>query len=329
MFTLWRRVNSRRTVHGLSKRAVLVARPDGSGVLKKFHAFDIRGIKSNVITTVDTRRPWLTKWRLARHSAKLDDVLPEVGEDYEVVAIPLWEQPLWARGLRLLVTIGIWLAILFGLPALGASTDAAILWSSLALPLLLVFLPRLGPVQVRSLDQLPLTAGNVVEYAQRRLSGAHPEALEERPHRERVLERIADIRAEYGELKLDVVKRIDRPALFDGAAEPTARFLSALVRAEDGAADLPLGALESLASELEVSFEVAKSNARAVGIAHLPEEHRDDARRAAKVARLAQESPNEGERRAAIEQLGRILESMALYYMPDVDEVRAIEAPSR
>ena len=155
----------------------------------------------------------------------------------------------------------------------------------------------------------------------------HPETLEEVPHREQVLERIAGIRAEYGELKLDIVTRIDHPALFDGAAQPTARFLSALVQADGVTVDTPVKELEAVASRLEVTFEVAKDHARTVGIAHLPEEHRDDARRASKVARLAQESPNEGERRAAMEQLNRILESMALYYMPDVDEVRAIEAP--
>jgi hypothetical protein len=180
-------------------------------------------------------------------------------------------------------------------------------------------------VRVRSLQQLPLSSTNVVGYATQRLSGAHPEELEAQPHRDRVVARIDAIRAEYGQLQSDIVERIDHPALFDSAAPTTARFLAALVQAEDRADRLPLDELESLASKLEVTFEVAKAHARVVGLQHLPRGKRDDARRAGKAARLAREASTDGERRAATTQLRRILDSLALYYLPDVSDRLEIE----
>ncbi|SDL52360.1 hypothetical protein [Tessaracoccus oleiagri] len=324
MLTYWHRLNTRRTLGSLKNEAALAIRDDGTGVLMKFRTYTAKSLTWSTISTVDTRRPHLVKWRVRWPSAHLSSVLP-AEDGLDVVAMPMWRQPAWARWLRFLFTVLLWYLIGQGVAALGADGETAGAIATLLYPLVLLLTPRFGPVEVRSLEQLPLDSTNVVEYATQRLAGAHPEALEAKPHRERVLARIADVRAEYGALKLDLLARIDHPALFDGSEPLTARFLSVLVEADDVAEDLPLPQLEALASRLEVSFEVAKAHADAVGIHHLPDDRRDDARRAAKVARLARAATSDGERRAAVAQLGRILDGMALHYMPSAVETLAIE----
>lgn len=324
MLTYWHRLNTRRTLGELKNEAALAVRDNGTGVLMKFRTYTAKGFSWSTITSVDTRRPYLAKWRAHWPSAHLSAVLPAEPR-LDVVAMPMWRQPAWARWLRFLLTVLLWYLIGKTSAALGADGETAGAIATLLYPLVLLLTPRIGPIEVRSLEQLPLNSRNVVEYAAQRLAGAHPEALEAKPHRERVLGRIAEIRAEYGALKLDLLARIDEPALFDGSEPLTARFLSALVEADDVADELPLPQLEALASRLEVSFEVAKAHARTVGIHHVPEDRRDDARRAAKVARLARAATSDGERRAAVAQLGRILDGMALHYMPASVETLAIE----
>lgn len=324
MLTYWHHLKTRRTLASLTNEAALVLRDNGTGVLMKFRTYTVKGFSWNTINTVDTRRPHLAKWRVHRSTAHLSSALPKE-QGLDVVAMPMWRQPAWARWLRLLLTVLLWYLMGRTFAALGADGETAGMLATLLYPLVLLLTPRLGPVEVRSLEQLPLNSQNVAEYAAQRLAGAHPEALEAKPHRERVLGRIAEIRAEYGALKLDLLARIDEPALFDGSEPLTARFLSALVEADDVADELPLPQLEALASRLEVSFEVAKAHARTVGIHHVPDDRRDDARRASKVARLARSATSDGERRAAVAQLGRILDGMALHYMPASVETLAIE----
>ena len=68
-----------------------------------------------------------------------------------------------------------------------------------------------------------------------------------------------------------------------------------------------------------MTFDAARANADTLGLDHLPVTARDDARRAAGAARLAAGAATEAERAAANAQVVRILGSLALYYLPDVD----------
>lgn len=327
MLTLWQRIDRKKLLHDLDGRAVLVVRhEDGTGVLMKFRHNAAKAWRATAVTTVDTRRPWLVRTRLHKPTHPIQKVLPHpIGVD--IVAMPQWDIAPWAKWLRFMaaafLSVGASALALF----LGAPAYTPIIVTAVLVPLLMIVLPNVGPVRVRSLDQLPLDASNVVDYASRRLAGVHPETLEEVPHRQNVLGRIADIRAEYGALQLDVLHRIEHPALFDGSAPSTARFLAALVRTDDATPDTPIGTLEQLAAQLEITFATAKQHAATAGITHLPEDKRDDARRAAKAAHLARETVSDGERRAARTQLNRILKDLGLHYMPASDQPEALEPP--
>ena len=88
--------------------------------------------------------------------------------------------------------------------------------------------------------------------------------------------------------------------------------------------------LRRVAAEVEITYSVARENAEAIGLTHLPEGARSDGRRAAKPAHLAISSTNAGEHGASRHQLIRILNSLAVQYLPDVkDAARAIEPRSR
>lgn len=126
------------------------------------------------------------------------------------------------------------------------------------------------------------------------------------------------IRQEYAELRSDLVYRLENPALFDPAAPTTAAFEAALV----DFADAP--SLEA-AGRVEVRFRAARQHAEKLGMGHVARKSRKEVARAAKVARLAVDAPSAGERRAALQQLQRILEPLALYYLPSRTEFPAIE----
>lgn len=123
---------------------------------------------------------------------------------------------------------------------------------------------------------------------------------------------VTRIREEYARLRTDLVYRIENPALFDSAVPTTAAFEQALVDFDDA----PEEEREHRATQVEVRFTVAMQHAERVGIRHAEPEHRDELTRAAKVARLAASANSDGERRAALTQLQRILDSLALYYLP-------------
>ena len=78
--------------------------------------------------------------------------------------------------------------------------------------------------------------------------------------------------------------------------------------------------LAEAASDAEIAFGVALSNAQRLGIDFLPERSRDEARRASKVARLTKEGTTEGERLAAWAQVRRIIDDI-----PEIDLPRQIE----
>lgn len=314
-------------LRSMSGTPLLALRGDGSGVLfaTRFHS----GSRSPDMCTImrcDTRRPWLITRRMTFFTQEeIRHYLPSHGtrDAPVVVSTPRWSSTWIGHLSRLLIVALVIAAIVF----LAVQWHPAFAAAFIAAPFVWMFAPSIGPVRIDSLAQLPLHPGNIVEYAERRLAGEHPESLEERPHRVLVLDRIASIRAMYGKHKLDVVYRIDNPAFFDPAAPHTAKFLAALVRAEDMNEDMPLSELEDAAGELELLFALAKRHAETVGVAHLPKEKRDDAKRAAKVARLAREAATDGERDAAITQLNRVLTSLALYYLPPINDVKALENP--
>ncbi|NLE99255.1 MAG: hypothetical protein GX596_14900 [Propionibacterium sp.] len=138
-------------------------------------------------------------------------------------------------------------------------------------------------------------------------------------------ERVARVREAYGALRTDLVYRIEHPALFDPKEPTTAAFERAL--AAFGAAGAGAATGRS-AGEVEVAFNVARQNAERRGLRHVEQVHRAAVRRAAKAARLAARAATDGERVASLTQVRRILDSVALYYLPSsTDEVLAIGPP--
>lgn len=182
------------------------------------------------------------------------------------------------------------------------------------------------PARVLAAGRLALDGPDLVEYARARLAGERPGSSADRL--EEATARVADIREEFGALTSDIVYRIDHPALFDTAVPTTGQFHAALMRFDD-AHSLPISAVEDLAADVEVAYSLARDHAETIGQAHLPEAARDGARRAAKAARLAAGAATEHERAASLAQVQRILESLALYYLPTIDSATmAIEPPT-
>lgn len=188
---------------------------------------------------------------------------------------------------------------------------------------------RNRPTRILNPGEYELDGSNIVAYARTRLTGETPTVRTSRDRRAVALNRVDEIKEEYGELLSDIVYRIDYPALFDTAVPATEQFQTALVRLDQAGENPPLDTLESLVNDLEISYSVARDNAETLGARHLPEHARDDARRASKAARLAANAGTEGERLASLAQVRRILGSLALYYLPTVDdETLAIEPQS-
>ncbi|WP_296135734.1 hypothetical protein [uncultured Tessaracoccus sp.] len=186
---------------------------------------------------------------------------------------------------------------------------------------------RGNELQFLAPDRLGITMETILPYVLTREQGklwVSPTAGADR--RQLTFQRVDAIRERHLELREDIAYRIECSALFDPAVPATAEFEAALVRFDDVTDQTPTDELDALASEVEVSFNVAQANAERLGIAHLPEEARGDARRAGKAARLAAGASTEGERQASLSQVRRILDELALYYLPRLDETLAIEA---
>ena len=181
--------------------------------------------------------------------------------------------------------------------------------------------------QIMAPDKLGITMETIHPYALTREQGklwVPPSANADR--RQLVFQRVDAIRTHYMELREDIAYRIECSALFDQAVPATAEFEAALVAFDDATDTTTTDELDALASDVEVSFNVAQANAERLGFGHLPEQARSDARRAGKAARLAAGATTEGERQASLIQVKRILDSLALYYLPTLDERLAIEA---
>lgn len=132
-------------------------------------------------------------------------------------------------------------------------------------------------------------------------------------------QRVDQVKATYGELAADIVYRIEASALFDPAVEQTQRFQLALLAWDPSSPEAA-----SLATEVEDSFTEARATAERLGLDHLPETARGTASRAVKSAKLALSATTEAERLAARRQVADLLGSLALYWLPPVDE----DAPS-
>ena len=187
---------------------------------------------------------------------------------------------------------------------------------------------RADGLTVRSLEGMPINEHNLVEYALARQRGENPRGLRGIPRIEEARERVENIRSDYGERKLDIVYRIEQPALFDASAPTTEAFLVALWEFDQIPDDAAPRQAEEAAARVEVTYGLARRHAETVGIGHVAPEKADDVRRAAKVARLAVAGGSEGERAAARAQLSVLLASLALHFLPDAAEVRALEGPS-
>ncbi|WP_139651141.1 hypothetical protein [Tessaracoccus massiliensis] len=133
--------------------------------------------------------------------------------------------------------------------------------------------------------------------------------------------RVDAVKETFGELSADVVYRIENSALFDTSVELTRQFHLLLLRWEDDAARLNAAELDRLALEITLAFDTARGHAETVGLAHLPTTARATAGRAIKAAQLARAAATEGEREAAMAQVVRLLESIAVYYLPAAGDV--------
>ena len=180
---------------------------------------------------------------------------------------------------------------------------------------------------VRSLEGMPLNEHNLVEYALARQRGENPRGLRGIPRIEEARGRVEKVRADYGGRKLDIVYRIEQPALFDSSAPTTDAFLVALWEFDQIPDDAPPREAEEAAARVEVAYGLARRHAETVGIRHVAPGKADDVRRAAKVARLAVDGGSEGERTAARAQLTALLASLSLHFLPDAAELRALEGP--
>lgn len=134
------------------------------------------------------------------------------------------------------------------------------------------------------------------------------------------LEQVAGVKELYGRMLGDIAYRIENSALFDSAVATTRSFDVALQLWSDlDPEGTPEQELIRAAAVVKVTFDTARAHAETVGIAHLPDQARAEASRAAKAARLAAGAKTDAEREAAQAQVLRLLRSLALYYLPDPD----------
>lgn len=184
-----------------------------------------------------------------------------------------------------------------------------------------------GKLTLMAPERLGLTMATVHDYALTREAGklwVPPTLGADR--RGLASQRVAAIRDSYLALREDIAYRIECSALFDPKVPATAVFEEALVAFEDVTDLTPTDEVDALATEVELAFNVAQANAERLGLSHLPEDKRADARRAGKAAHLAAGAATEGERQASLAQVKRILDSLALYYLPTIREKPALEA---
>lgn len=287
------------------------------------------------VADLDTKRPEVhpvVAAELGKHIAWL----LRTGDYSSLVIPPLefaWPRKRWrARLLRSLSAAFVMLAAfvivgyLLTVPALvfTAPLLAVVAWALTWV----VGNPR-SPGNVLLAGDDEIDPDTLLDYAKRRALGERPSAERSDQRRAAIDARVESVREEYTQHLTDIVYRIENSALFDSAVPATASYQTALIRFDDAvAADVPLQQLDDIAAEVEIAYAVARDHAETVGIAHLPATARPSAERAAKAARLAARASTEGERVASLQQVVKILDSLALYYLPTIDaETLAIEPP--
>ncbi|AQP47626.1 hypothetical protein BW730_09090 [Tessaracoccus aquimaris] len=129
----------------------------------------------------------------------------------------------------------------------------------------------------------------------------------------RIVDEVAD---EYARLLTDLTYHITNSALFDSTVATTYEFDRALLAWQDLPVAAPAGERAELAALVRLTFATARAHAELVGLDHVPAEFRGRASRAAKAASLAERATSAPEREAALDQVGRILVSLGLYYLP-------------
>lgn len=244
--------------------------------------------------------------------------LGEVRKDLIILPPVEWARSghgLGARGpiTAVVALLVITLALLTGMTVFAA---LAIPLAAVAGALTWHLLRRRQPTRILTAGDLRIDGSNVVEYATARSLGERPDARTETQRREAIAARIDAVRTGYVDLRDDIVYRIENPALFDAASPATNAFEVTLVRADVDPGSLTIDEYDALAADLEIAYAVARDNAETLGMGHLPEGAVEDARRASKAARLARRATSDGEREAALAQVVRILESLALHYLP-------------
>lgn len=244
-----------------------------------------------------------------------------------IVEAPAWRvvRPKWRvlfRFLYVAIAFAILFTILDGWDTSGLiGTDFLVMRTFFAAlfawPLIFIPPPPMGSrLILLEPGPEPLTFESLVSDVRRELAGL-PRPT---PARDRAAARVETLRQRYAEMAADIVARIDLPALFSQGEPATSEFLESLVRFETMRQHASDSELAEAASDAEIAFGVALSNAQRLGIDFLPERSRDEARRASKVARLTKEGTTEGERLAAWAQVRRIIDDI-----PEIDLPRQIE----
>lgn len=148
------------------------------------------------------------------------------------------------------------------------------------------------------------------------------ELVLEEDRSEAAARQVDEVKEEYGRLLSDLAYRVDNPALFDAAVPETEALTLALFRWDSEWPRLETEDRVALAAQVVSFFRAARRHAERVGMRHLPETARDDARRALKAIRLAlDESTTPAERKAAAGLARQLLSGLALYYLPSRAEV--------
>ncbi len=328
-FTLWEPIAPPASLEDVLDTSVLFHGDDPArGVVASFTIDELHMVVMRFARTPDLNVSNVLSFRAGTPLSTVGArFFPRAG--LRVVAIPpvIWRHRSGgARGRTPAVAVGGTISFVLLLVLNTAWAAALAIPVAVAVATALWFLMRGGePTRIQTPGALELDGSNVVEYALERQAGQRPEMMRESGRRSHAIQRVAAIRTEFAELQSDIVYRINNSALFDSAVPATERFQMTLIAWED-AGEVPLDELDSLATDVEIAYSVARNNAETLGLFHLPETARSDGRRAAKAARLAVSSPNHGEREASRHQLIRILNSLALYWLPDVKEAtKAIE----
>lgn len=137
------------------------------------------------------------------------------------------------------------------------------------------------------------------------------------------IRQVEQVKEEYGELLSDLPYRISNPALFDAAIPATETLTLALFEWDTTFNQLDDPARVRLAGEIVASFRQARDHAERIGMEHLPRDCRDPAEKALKAAELARDpNASPAERETALKVAVRILDQLALYYLPTASQAR-------